>query len=76
MANTNRNAQEGKHNCLISIWKDEQCQVDIHAMQNFLSFKNILFIYFREMGREGEREEEKHQCARDTSIGCFSCALY
>ena len=25
-------------------------------------FKKILFIYFRERGREGEREGEKHQC--------------
>ena len=27
-----------------------------------LYFKNILFIYFLERGREGEREGEKHQC--------------
>ena len=25
-------------------------------------FQKILFIYFRQRGREGEREEEKHQC--------------
>ena len=28
----------------------------------FLFFKKILFIYFTERGREGEREGEKHQC--------------
>ena len=29
----------------------------------FLDFlKKILFIYFRQRGREGEREGEKHQC--------------
>ena len=32
-----------------------------------------LFI-FRERGREGEREEEKHRCARDTLISCLSHA--
>ena len=37
----------------------------------FLFFFKILFI-FREMVREGEREGEKHQWARDTSIGCPS----
>ena len=31
----------------------------------------ILFI-FRERGREGEREREKRQCARETLIGCLS----
>ena len=30
------------------------------TMEEF--FKNILFIFFRERGREGEREGEKHQC--------------
>ena len=36
----------------------------------FYLFLNILFI-FRERGREGEREGEKHQCERETSIGCL-----
>ena len=37
-----------------------------------------LFIYymfkilFLERGREGEREGEKHQCVRETSVGCLS----
>ena len=30
-------------------------------LKSISSFKKILFI-FREMGREGEREGEKHQC--------------
>ena len=34
---------------------------------------NFLFI-FRERGREGEREGEKHRCERETLIGCFSHA--
>ena len=29
------------------------------------------FTYFREMGWEGEREGEQHQCAGGTSIGCL-----
>ena len=36
-------------------------------------FQKILFI-FRERGREGEREQEKHQCPRNTSISCLSHA--
>ena len=33
----------------------------------FILFFKILFI-FRERTREGEREGEKHQCERETSI--------
>ena len=33
-------------------------------------FLNYLFI-FRKRRREGEREGEKHQCARETSISCL-----
>ena len=29
------------------------------------------YYLFREMGREGEREGEKDQCVRETSIGCL-----
>ena len=36
-------------------------------------FPKILFI-FRERGREGEREGEKHWCVRETSISCLSHA--
>ena len=36
-------------------------------------FRFDLFI-FRERGREGEREGEKHWCVRETSIGCLSRA--
>ena len=33
------------------------------------------FLFFRERGREGGREREKHQC--ETSMcGCLSCAPY
>ena len=28
------------------------------------------------MGREGEREGDRHQCVRDTSAGCLSHAPY
>ena len=33
-------------------------------------FLNILFP-FRERGREGEREREKHPCVRGITIGCL-----
>ena len=33
-------------------------------------FKCYLFI-FRERGREGEREGEKHWCERETSVSCL-----
>ena len=38
----------------------------------FYLFLKILFIYFREKGKEGERERGKHQCERDTLISCLS----
>ena len=36
--------------------------------------KRFYLFTFRERGREGAREGEKHQCARETSIGCHSHA--
>ena len=41
-------------------------------MGHFFFLRFHLFT-FRERGSEGEREGEKHQCARETSIGCLSC---
>ena len=40
-----------------------------------LFFKRFYLFTFIERGREGEREEEKHQYVRDTSIGYLSHAL-
>ena len=37
-----------------------------------LIFLKIVFIYFRERGREKQRGGEKHQHVRETSIGCLS----
>ena len=34
----------------------------------FYFFKDFSYLLFRERGREGEREVEKHQCATDTLI--------
>ena len=39
-----------------------------------LYLKNIYLFIFRERGREGEREGEKHQGVTDASMGCFSQA--
>ena len=33
----------------------------------------ILIFDFREREREREKEGEKHQCERETSIGCLLC---
>ena len=33
------------------------------------------YLFFREKGREGVREGQKHQCTRETSIGCLSHTL-
>ena len=30
-----------------------------------------MYLFFRERGRAGEREGEKHQCERETPIGCL-----
>ena len=38
---------------------------------SILFFLRFYLFTFREGGREREREGEKHQCARDTFIGCF-----
>ena len=35
-------------------------------------FKKLYLFIFRERGREGGREGEKHHCARETSIGCLA----
>ena len=35
------------------------------------SFLKKLFIYFRDRGREGEREGEKHQCTVDSCAGAL-----
>ena len=38
---------------------------------SFLSSPKDMLVDFREGGREGDREEEKHRCARETSIDCL-----
>ena len=51
-------------------------------MNIILNFLKILFIYFRERGREGEREEERYQCVvvfrvhptRDLACNPGTCA--
>ena len=35
-------------------------------------FKDFICLLFRDRGREGEREGDKHPCVRDTLISCFS----
>ena len=47
-------------------WGCVRIHVEIFMCLNF--FFKILFIYFRERGREGE----KHQCVKNTVIGCLS----
>ena len=38
----------------------------------FFPFKDFIYSFiFRERGREGEREGEKHQWVRETLIGCL-----
>ena len=39
----------------------------------FTIFKDFIYLLLeRERGRDGEREREKHQCARETLISCLS----
>ena len=42
-------------------------------MKSFFPFfkKRFYLLIFREKEREGEREGEKHQFARETSLGCL-----
>ena len=44
----------------------------IRTIGYFLKDFIYLFI-FREREREREREGEKHQCERETSVGCLLC---
>ena len=44
----------------------------VMEMFSVFFFLKILLITFRERGREGEGEGEKHQCTRDTLISCLS----
>ena len=39
----------------------------------YLFFLDSIYL-FLETGREEEREEEKHQCGRETLVGCLSHA--
>ena len=41
-------------------------------LSNAFYFLRIYLFSFRERGREGEREGEKHRCVRDTWISCLS----
>ena len=50
--------------------KDGHC-LPQHTFFFFFCLSKILFI-FRERGREGERQGEKHQCMRERFIGCLS----
>ena len=51
--------------------KERSAWLDLHVFGFFCFFFKILFIY-RERGREGEIEGEKHRCVRDTLISCLS----
>ena len=45
---------------------------NILLMQKGLHFKDVIYLFtFRETGKVVEREGEKHQCVRDTSISCL-----
>ena len=40
---------------------------------NVFFFKGFYLFIFRERGREGEKEGEKHHpCAKETSVSCLS----
>ena len=43
-----------------------------YAGHDWHVFKKIFYLFiFPESGRDKEREVEKHQCVRETSIGCL-----
>ena len=63
---TNTNESENHYNygsekvAIIPSWIRKGFLEEVFSELHF--FKIILFIYFLERGREGEREGEKHQC--------------
>ena len=58
------NSDEGDTKTLSSVTK-------VIIEDKNICFLKILFIYFREKGKEREREGERHRCERETSIGCL-----
>ena len=60
-------SQAGFRGSHMTLWQSS-CK-DASSREVFPPFLfKILFIYFRERGREGEREGEKYRCARETLI--------
>ena len=52
-------------------WVQIQCSLSSSFLS--LSFlKKHIYLFFRERGREGERQGGKHWCKGETSMGCLS----
>ena len=49
---------------------EQQLSTSVH--KNF--FKCFIYLFFRERGKEGESEGDKHPCVREALINCFSLA--
>ena len=54
------------------MWLREDGSTTFTYTSIFLKKYFIYLLIFRESGREGEKEGEKHQCEREISIGCLS----
>ena len=55
---------------IFNLWSLRHNSCYFFKSRGLLFFLRILFI-FRERRRKGEREGEKHQCVRETSIACL-----
>ena len=51
---------------LVTLWFAGWCSI------HWATPTRTMYLFFRERGREGEQEGEKHQCVRDSSTSCLS----
>ena len=59
----------------VTLWFAACAQsTELHQPVLFIYFKDFIYLLFREKRTEEEREGEKHQCMRNTSTSCLSCA--
>ena len=59
-------------NMLSKLWLFEHLKLFSLFFRFYLFiFRFYLFIIFRERGKEGKSEEEKHGCVKETLIGCL-----
>ena len=67
---------QGNHRNLTTDWMlDDTKEFLLILLSMIMAFLKKIFLFvFTEWGWKRERGGEEHQCTRETSIGCLSCA--